>query len=324
MGLGYQALRETAAYLDLSARGKIFATGEDRVRLLHAMTTNHIQQLQPGQGCYAFFLNAQGRILADANIFLLTDRILLDIEPEIRERVYQHLDKYIIADDVTLDDASDSLTALGVEGPTAAEVMFEIGAPIPDLPYSHVDWEGRIVARVNATGEPGFRIFAPKEQMAALVGELATAGIPPAGAESARVVRLEHARPRYGEDIFDTTLPQETQQTHALSFNKGCYIGQEIVERIRSRGHVHRLLTGLRIEAAEPPAPKTKLLADGAEAGEITSAAFSPALRKVVALGYVRSQYAVPNVEFSAGGSSALTTPVAGSPEAAPAPTAGY
>src|SRR6476659_7348186 len=106
---GYQALRESAAYLDLSKRGKIFVTGEDRVRLLHAMTTNHIQQLQAGQGCYAFFLNAQGRIVADVNVFVLPDRLLLDVEPELREKVYQHLDKFIIADDATLEDVSDSL-----------------------------------------------------------------------------------------------------------------------------------------------------------------------------------------------------------------------
>src|SRR5437867_10716014 len=112
MGPGYKALRETAGYLDLSARGKIFATGEDRVRLLHAMTTNHVQQLQPGQGCYAFFLNAQGRMQADVNLFVLPDRILLDVEPEVRERVYGHLDRFIIADDVTLEDASGALTAL--------------------------------------------------------------------------------------------------------------------------------------------------------------------------------------------------------------------
>src|SRR2546427_10812531 len=107
MGPGYQALRESAAHLDLSTRGKIFASGEDRVRLLHAMTTNHVQQLQPGQGCYAFFLNAQGRIVADVNLFVLPDRILLDVEPEVRERGYQPLDKFIIADDVTLAAAGN-------------------------------------------------------------------------------------------------------------------------------------------------------------------------------------------------------------------------
>ena len=102
MTLGYQAIREAAAVLDLSGRGRIRATGEDRVRLLHAMSTNHIQQLGPHQGCYAFFLNSQGRILADAHILVLADSILLDTEPEIREKVYAHLDQYIIADDVTL------------------------------------------------------------------------------------------------------------------------------------------------------------------------------------------------------------------------------
>src|SRR5260370_26166230 len=285
MGPGYQALREAAGYIDLSARGKIFATGEDRVRLLHAMTTNHIAQLQPGQGCYAFFLTAQGRVLADANVFILPDRILLDVEPELRQRLYQHLDKFIIADDVTLEDASESLTGTGVEGRRAAEELAAMGAPIPEAPYSHLEWNGCIVARVSATGEPGFRIFAPQELAPAFT---------PVDAESVRVVRLEHARPRYGEDIFDTTLPQETQQSHALNFNKGCYIGQEIVERIRSRGHVNRLLVGLRIDSAAPPAGGTKLMASGAEVGEITSAAFSPSLGKVVALGYVGAQHAPP------------------------------
>src|SRR6266849_8604601 len=165
MGPGYKALRETAGDLDLSTRGKIFVTGDDRVRLLHAMTTNHIQQIEPGQGCYAFFLNAQGRILADANVFVLPDRILLDVEPELRERLYQHLDKFIIADDVALEDASESLTAVGVEGPKAAEALVAMGAPVPEAPCSHIEWKRGIVARVTSTGAPGFRVFAPKENL---------------------------------------------------------------------------------------------------------------------------------------------------------------
>src|SRR5439155_18505436 len=142
-----------------------------------------------------------------------------------------------------------------IEGPVASETLFAIGAPIPEAPFSHLDWNGRIVARVNSTGAGGFRIFAPREEASTLAGEFASAGVPPADSESARVVRLEHGRPRYGEDIFETTLPQETQQMHALHFSKGCYIGQEIVERIRSRGHVNRLLTALRIDAEQAPPP---------------------------------------------------------------------
>src|SRR5207248_2053710 len=120
---------------------------------------------QPGEGCYAFFLSAQGRVLADANIFVLPDRILLDVEPESRHSLYQHLDKFIIADDVTLEDASDSLASIGVEGPGAAEALAAMGAPIPEAPYSHVDWDGRIVARVSFTGEPGFRMFGSADRM---------------------------------------------------------------------------------------------------------------------------------------------------------------
>jgi folate-binding protein YgfZ len=311
MGPAYQALRETTGILDLSSRGKILVTGEDRVRLLHAMTTNHIQQLEPGQGCYAFFLNAQGRILADVNIFVLPDSILLDVEPELGRKVYQHLDKFIIADDVTLEDVSESMGTTGYEGPAAEETLAGMGAPIPKVPYSHLDWMGRIVARVSVTGAPGFRIYGPKDGAATLT---------PADAESIRLVRLEHAKPRYGEDIFETTLPQETRQTHALHFSKGCYIGQEIVERIRSRGHVNRALTALRIDAAEPPAAGTGLFAGGGEAGEITSAAFSPALGKVVALGYVRTQFSAPGTKIKAGDADAVIEPVAGSAEASPAP----
>src|SRR6266852_5847739 len=136
MGPGYQALREAAGYIDLSARGKIFAAGEDRVRLLHAMTTNHVQQLQPGQGCYAFFLNAQGRILGDANLLCFEDHFLLDTEPETRQKLFEHLDRYIIADDVAITDVTDQMATISVEGPKAAAVLAKIGAPVPAEPYA--------------------------------------------------------------------------------------------------------------------------------------------------------------------------------------------
>src|SRR5580693_9479955 len=144
MSAGYDALRASVAWLDLSARGRIYATGDDRARLLHAMTTNHVQQLQSGTGCYAFFLNAQGHILADVNLLCLEDRFLLDTEPETRERVFSHLDKYIIADDIALEDVTGLLACVGVEGPTAARVLTAIGVPTPDAEYAHVPSGGAI------------------------------------------------------------------------------------------------------------------------------------------------------------------------------------
>jgi len=285
---GYEALRNHAAWIDLSARGKIKLTGEDRARLLHAMTTNHIQQLTPGTGCYAFFLNDKGRVLADANILCRPDYFLLDIEPETRQPLFQHLDRFIIADDVTPEDATDTIATIAVEGPNAAEVMQRAGAPIAEAEYSSEDWGTSLVARLSSTGSPGFFIFAPASEKAALISRLEAAGAVPADAEAARVVRLEHGKPRYSEDISERFLAQEANQPHALHFSKGCYLGQEIVERVRSRGQIHRVLKPLTLEATEPPAPGAKLELNGTGA-EITSAAYSPALGKVVALAYVRT-----------------------------------
>ena len=306
---GYDALRTAAARLDLSARGRIYATGDDRTRLLHAMTTNHVQQLTPGTGCYAFFLNAQGHIQADVNLLCLEDRFLLDTEPETRERVFRHLDKYIIADDVTLEDVTELLACVAVEGPHAAAVLAAIGAPAPHAEhaeYVHASWNGATIERASETGEPGFRIFMPAETKADWIARLESAGAVYATPDEARTVRLEHGKPRYGEDIFDTTLPQETRQMHAVHFAKGCYIGQEIVERIRSRGHVNRLLVKLEVEGGAPLAGGTKVTAGAAEAGEITSSAFSPALGKVVALAYARAQYAANGTVLQTGGRAAV------------------
>ena len=311
MPSGYDALRTAAAWLDLSARGRLYASGDDRARLLHAMTTNHVQQLTPGTGCYAFFLNAQGHILADVNLLCFEDRFLLDTEPETRGRVFSHLDKYIIADDVALEDVTELLTCVAVEGPLAATVVAAMGAPVLELEYTHAPWNEAIVERASATGEPGFRIFMPPETKADWIARLESAGAVHAKLDEARTVRQEHGRPRYGEDIFDTTLPQETRQMHAVHFAKGCYIGQEIVERIRSRGHVNRLLVKLEVDGDVPLAGGTKVTAGGTEAGEITSSGFSPALGKVVALAYVRAQYAADGTVVQAGGRAAVVVSAA-------------
>jgi folate-binding protein YgfZ len=304
MASGYEALRENAAWIDLSGRGLIRASGEDRARLLHAMTTNHVQQLQAGQGCYAFFLTAQGRILADVNILALSDHLLLDTEPETADKVYRHLDHYIIADDVKLENLTDQWAAIGVEGPKAIEAVSAVGAPAPETGYSWSPWQNGLIARISATGATGFRIFTPSSDRPQLITRLESNGLPAATPDAVNIVRLENGKPRYGDDITEGHLPQETQQMHGLHFSKGCYLGQEIVERVRSRGHVNRLLKPLRIAANEAPPPGAKVVVQGKEIGEITSAAYSPALGCVVALGYIRAEHARPDVAVDVGGAS--------------------
>ena len=287
-------LRETAAWLDLSTRGKIRVTGEDRARLLHAMTTQDVQSLTPGQGCYAFFLNAQGRILGDVNIFCREDSFLLDTEPETRQKMFDHIDRYIIADDVTLEDVSGEMSTIAIEGPQSTAVLDRLGAPLPETDYATRAWNEAIVARVSSTGAGGYFVFLPPAKKFDLIAAL---NIPQASPEEARIVRIEHGKPRYGEEITERYLVQETGQLQAVHFSKGCYLGQEIVERVRSRAQIHRVLRRLAIDAAEPPPAGTKLKSGDADSAEVASAVYSPALGKVAALAYVRTQFAEPGTE---------------------------
>jgi folate-binding protein YgfZ len=234
---GYDALQENRAYVDVSTRGRIRVTGEDRARLIHALTTNHVQQMKPGDQVYAFFLTAQGRIVSDCYITCYDDYLLLDIGSEVRDTVLTHIDHYIIADDVTLEDVSDGTFSL-------------------------------IAA--------GRRIYGPADQKEQVSGEL---GLVPASADEFEAFRVEHFHPVFGKDFNSSTLPQETGLTHALHFNKGCYLGQEIVERIRSRGHVNKTLVGLKASSTIPTGAKVRF--NGEEIGQVTSNASGNAIAMV-------------------------------------------
>jgi aminomethyltransferase len=290
----YTALRESAAWLDLSSRGVIRVTGEDRARLLHAMTTAHVKDLTPGEWRYAFFLSAQGRILADANILCREQDFLIDTEPGSRLRLYEHLDKFIIADDVILEDLSETVAVIGLEGPRSAELAAKAGL------------EG--AWPISSTGAPGLRFIVPKAEEADLIARLESAGAVHTTPDDANAVRLENARPRYGDDISGAQIPHEVRLMGAVHFTKGCYIGQEIVERVRSRGHVNRLLTHLAIPSGESPAPGTALEAGGVSVGAVASAAYSPAERKGFAFGYIRAEHTSPGAELTCGGVRVIVT----------------
>ncbi len=295
---GYRALREGVAWMDLSTRGKFRATGEDRARLLHAMTTNHIEQMHPGEGCYAFFLNAQGRILGDANILCFEDSLLLDTEPETRVKLFEHLERYIIADDVTIEDRTAQIATIAIEGPEAASALQAMGAPVPLAPYAWVAWGNRTVARLSSTGPIGFFVFLPAADKDSFLRGLT---FPTATSEDAQTVRIENAHPRYGVEITDRNLIQETGQLHAVHYQKGCYLGQEIVERVRSRAQIHRVLRRIEIDTADPPLAGAKT-----DQLEIASAAFSPAFQKTVALAYVRTPFAELGTELTVDGARAV------------------
>ncbi len=304
MSEGYTALRSGAALLDLSARGRIVARGRDRARLLHNLTSNEVKKMTPGAACYAFLLSPQGRIQADLYLLSFAEHFLLDVEPELREKAVAHIKRYIIADQVELEDVTVSTACLGVEGPAAAAALAQIGAPVPEN-YQHTAWGDATVAGFTATGQPGARIYCAAGEAENIAAKLEAAGVKRASLEDARIVRIENGKPRYGDDIFEKTLPQESQQMHAVSFTKGCYLGQEIVERIRAQGHVNKKLVRLEIAGADVPAIGAKAQSNGADVGDITTAVYSPTLDKVAAMAYLRTQFTDPGAEVLVDGRQA-------------------
>lgn len=301
---GYEVASSHAAWLDAGSRGRLLVTGEDAGRLLHALSSNDVKGLADRHGVYAFFLTAQGRILADANIFRAREKYVLDTEPELKTKLREHIDAYIIADDAEVA-CLDGWGEISVEGPMAAETARSIGLPVSEERFGLRDWGGGFTARIGLCTTNGVRVIAPQAEIAGIADQLK---IPKLTPEEARILRIESGIPRYGEDITERYLVQETGQLHGVHFSKGCYLGQEIVERVRSRAQVHRHLHSLRIAGDEAPQPGTKLKRAEADAGEITSAVYSPRLGEIAALGYVRTEVLNDRPELTANGLVARLT----------------
>ncbi len=298
----FQALLSGCGLYDQSSRAKIAVTGGDRVRWMNGMVSNNVRDLAPGHGVYAFMLNAQGRIQADLYIFQHGDSLLVDTERGQRDKILQLFDHYIIADDVELADISDKLTALGLTGPESRRVLERAGIAVPDLaPLEFCSPKcdcacGCLrctLVKGDESGGASYEIWLTPDQLKSTWDALITAGATAVGAEGLELRRISFGIPRYGVDIRERDLPQETGQTRALNFTKGCYLGQEIVERIRSRGAVHRQFSAFAVEGALPE-PGAKILAEEKEVGEITSSAILPLPGgdRAVALGYLRREAA--------------------------------
>jgi folate-binding protein YgfZ len=298
----FQALLSGCGLYDLSWRAKIAVTGSDRVRWLNGMVTNNIRDLAPGHGVYAFMLNAQGHIQGDLYAFQRGDSLLVDTERGQRDKILQLFDHYIIADDVEIADISDKLTALGLTGPESRHVLERAGIAIPDLAYlqfSDISWRQKTITLLRSGEEvrESWQVWIAPEHVSELWDALLKAGARPTGTAALNLFRVSRGIPQFGVDIRERDLPQGTAQMRALNFTKGCYLGQEIVERIRSRGAVHRQFTAFSVEGSLPE-PGAKILAgenqEEKEVGEITSIAVLPVpgADRTVALGYLRREAA--------------------------------
>ncbi len=300
----HAALRATVGILDLSFRGRLCITGADRQTFLHGQVTNDVKLLHPGTGCYAALITAKGKMQSDLHIWCLADELLLDFEPGLSEVVAQRLDKYIIAADVQIVDAAPAYGLLSVQGPKAEAAARALGMTweIPVKPASFSTTTDTTLGQLYLmhqprTGTSGFDLFVPSASMGAVADKLIASaklfGGRAAGWDALELARIEAGIPRYGADMDETNLPPEAGlDARAISYTKGCYIGQEVLARIRTYGQVSKALRGLRLadDLRKLPVRGDKLFKDGKEAGYITSAILSTALGAKLALGYVRRE----------------------------------
>ena len=301
----HAALRTSVGVLDLSFRSRLVLTGSDRVRLLNGQVTNNVKDLPEGAGCYAALVTNKGKMQSDLNIYILPGEILLDFEPGLGAAVSDRFNKFIIADDVQVIDAAPHYGLLSVQGPRAWAAVERVGLNFtrPENEFESRSIKDETLGEIYCmnqprTGTSGFDLFAPANSLAALADKLIAAakqiGGRPCGWRALETARIEAGIPRFGSEMDETNLaPEAGIESRAVSYTKGCYIGQEVIARIRTYGQVAKALRGLQFanEAGSLPRKGDKLVSGDKEVGYVCSAIHSPALNANVGFGYVRREH---------------------------------
>jgi folate-binding protein YgfZ len=297
----YAAVRSTAGFIDLSHRGLLQLTGPDRLSYLQGLVSNDLRSLNPGNGQYATFLTQQGKVLGDVRILRSENSFYLDLWEFIKDKIVEHLNRYLVADEVEIADRSNEYATLSIQGPQSEALVRKLvgQAELPEhsLQHAMVNVDATDICTVYAshTGEKGFDLIGPIANLPNIAQRLTETGkqfsAAWVGEKAQNILRVEAGIPRYGVDFTEDNLLLEVGLDHAVSFTKGCYLGQEVVERIRSRGHVNKKLVGLTLEGRESVSPGDVILSGDKPVGTITSSVHSPALGKPIALGYVNKDY---------------------------------
>ena len=312
----YRFACESVALLDKNYRAYLSFTGPDRVRYLNAILTNNIKDLKTGEGIASLFLNPQGRIQAEIETYAEADRLFCVSYSMIREKLVPALEHYIIMDDVTLTDESARCGTLALEGPRSGEILKHLtGIDLESLP--ELGWmESKVgsipcrITRRTPAGIPSAEFLCAQSHLPALWDVLDEAAKShsggPAGYTALNALRLEAGAAWFGYDFGETQIPHEAglENSH-ISYTKGCYTGQEIVERVRSRGQVNRVRAMFKLAASELPAAETPILFEGKEVGFLTRAADSPKFQSYIAMGYIRREQSVPGTELQIAGEKA-------------------
>ncbi len=295
----YRALREGAGVVDRSMLGKVTVTGRDRQAFLQGMLTNDVKGLTPGKGTAAAFLDAHGKVMALLHVYALEDRLLIELPPSLTEKTLERLDHFLISEKAYFEAADAAYVVLSVQGAGAAGLLARLtGQSLELAQYEHVEVAiagvpVRVIHRREG-GVPGFHCWTAADHGAALWRALVEAGAVPAGMRALDTLRVEAGVAWYGRDVDETMIFPETRLEELVSFTKGCYIGQEVVARVKYRGHVNRAISGLVLEGDRVPAHGARMIAEGKDVGRVTSAVRSPTLGRPIALGLLRREHFEP------------------------------
>ena len=294
----YWTIKKAVGLADISHLGRLKITGKDRISFLNGLLTNDISQLKENAGQRSALLNSKARVLADLHLYAEQDSLLVDTGESSASHVKEILDRFVITEDVQIQDSSHDLVQITIQGPSSSQAIKEVlGAEAQDLKQLEQKTLGpsTIIAR-DRTGQSGYDIIMPALEAEPVWhgfllngGEI---GLNPVGSQALEILRLEAGYPKYATDVDENTIILEAGFKDAINFNKGCYLGQEVVARATHIGRVNKQLVRLEVETKESVSPRSKLMSDGREAGFITSAAFSPGLRRVVGLGYANREFA--------------------------------
>jgi len=305
----YTAARLAASLFDLSYRPILRLTGPDRASFLHGMVTNDIKRLADGETAYAALLTAKGAMISDARILRRAEDLLLDVEPGYAQAVQSSLQKYIISEDVEVSDVSTELALLRVAGPKAEAILAAAWGSDIALPAGgarRIEGAGEIwLMRSPPWGERCIDVLVSRGQLAPVYELMLQRGEPlglkPAGFETLEILRVEEGIARFGQDMDEHTIPLEANLEAAINYDKGCYIGQEVIARATFRGHVNKKLTGL-VLGGELPGPRASLRRGEKMVGWISSAVRSPAMGTAIALGYVQRDCVEPGTHLEVEG----------------------
>jgi folate-binding protein YgfZ len=318
---GYDAARARAGSIDRRGRGRIVVSGQDRASYLQGLLTNDIVALQAGQGCYSAYLTAQGRMISDLWVHELGDIILLTLPLTTKDTVLARLDQFIFSEDVQLGDVSANFASIAVVGPDAARVVAAaLDGPAADALSALGDagnlrvtfaGEPAIVLGVGDAGVPGFEVLVGTEHYDALHQAVQIAGSVDVMPDAVEALRIEGGVAVFHRDMDEETIPLEAGlESRAISLTKGCYVGQEVIIRVLHRGHgrVAKKLVGLVFQGTAVPVAAATISAAGRDIGHVTSAAWSPALQRPIALGYVHRDFTTDGTHVDVGGATAVVT----------------